>query len=150
MRLEENKDHLVCDFCKYLHFPEEDSDGIRVLDLDSFQKCPVCDKALTHAAVAHERVLYCAGCRGLLIGVDRFVDLIAALRAKQKTRDNVSLPLEPRDMERRIRCPRCHQDMDTHPYAGPGNIVIDNCPQCGLNWLDYPELRRIVTAPGAA
>jgi Zn-finger nucleic acid-binding protein len=38
--------------------------------------------------------------------------------------------------------------MDTHYYAGPGNIVIDDCSFCHLNWLDYGELQRITRAPG--
>jgi Zn-finger nucleic acid-binding protein len=38
--------------------------------------------------------------------------------------------------------------MDTHYYAGPGNIVIDDCSGCRLNWLDYGELARIIHAPG--
>jgi Zn-finger nucleic acid-binding protein len=37
--------------------------------------------------------------------------------------------------------------MDTHPYLGPGHIVIDSCSECGLNWLDSGELMRIVRAP---
>jgi Zn-finger nucleic acid-binding protein len=37
--------------------------------------------------------------------------------------------------------------MHTHPYAGGGNIVIDNCPVCAVNWLDHGELRRVVAAP---
>jgi len=39
--------------------------------------------------------------------------------------------------------------MDTHIYGGPGNIVIDNCPECRLNWLDHQELARITTAADA-
>jgi Zn-finger nucleic acid-binding protein len=26
--------------------------------------------------------------------------------------------------------------------------VIDDCSYCGLNWLDYGELKRITRAPG--
>jgi Zn-finger nucleic acid-binding protein len=37
--------------------------------------------------------------------------------------------------------------MDTHYYAGPGNIVIDDCGRCELNWLDAGELMTIVRAP---
>jgi Zn-finger nucleic acid-binding protein len=37
--------------------------------------------------------------------------------------------------------------MDTHYYAGPGNVVIDSCSRCCLNWFDYGELRRIASAP---
>jgi Zn-finger nucleic acid-binding protein len=38
--------------------------------------------------------------------------------------------------------------MDTHPYYGPGNVVIDNCGRCGLVWLDFGELDRIISAAG--
>ena len=37
--------------------------------------------------------------------------------------------------------------MDTHLYAGPGNVVIESCDTCLLNWLDRGELMRIVHAP---
>ena len=38
--------------------------------------------------------------------------------------------------------------MSTHPYFGPGNVVIDNCEACELVWLDFGELKQIVDAPG--
>jgi hypothetical protein len=38
--------------------------------------------------------------------------------------------------------------MSTHPYFGPGNVVIDNCEACELAWLDFGELAQIVDAPG--
>jgi hypothetical protein len=37
--------------------------------------------------------------------------------------------------------------MDTHFYAGPGNVVIDSCENCCLTWLDGGELTRIAAAP---
>jgi Zn-finger nucleic acid-binding protein len=37
--------------------------------------------------------------------------------------------------------------MIDHPYGGPGNVVIDTCERCGVNWLDPGELRRIAMAP---
>jgi hypothetical protein len=30
--------------------------------------------------------------------------------------------------------------MDTHPYSGGGNAVVDTCEECGLIWLDAGEL----------
>jgi Zn-finger nucleic acid-binding protein len=30
--------------------------------------------------------------------------------------------------------------MDTHPYGGGGNAVIDSCFVCRLVWLDAGEL----------
>jgi hypothetical protein len=38
--------------------------------------------------------------------------------------------------------------MATHPYYGPGNVVIDSCESCDLLWLDFGELKQIVDAPG--
>ena len=37
--------------------------------------------------------------------------------------------------------------MDTHPYGGGGSVIIDDCENCALDWLDYAELDRIVRAP---
>jgi Zn-finger nucleic acid-binding protein len=36
--------------------------------------------------------------------------------------------------------------MQNHFYGGPGNLVIDTCERCHLNWLDPGELRRIARA----
>jgi Zn-finger nucleic acid-binding protein len=52
------------------------------------------------------------------------------------------------ELERETACPRCERMMETHPYYGPGNVVIDNCPRCSLVWLDYGELAAIRDAPG--
>ena len=38
--------------------------------------------------------------------------------------------------------------MMTHPYMGPGTIVIDTCDGCNIIWLDYGELDRVINAPG--
>jgi Zn-finger nucleic acid-binding protein len=61
-----------------------------------------------------------------------------------------SHPPDPKELKRRIQCPQCHRAMDTHYYAGPGNIVIDDCASCELNWLDAGELMAIVRAPDHA
>ena len=37
--------------------------------------------------------------------------------------------------------------METHFYNGPGNVIIDDCEHCELNWLDTGELMRVVRAP---
>jgi len=39
-----------------------------------------------------------------------------------------------------LTCPNCQQRMDTHPYFGGGNVVVDTCEGCGLIWLDAGEL----------
>jgi Zn-finger nucleic acid-binding protein len=30
--------------------------------------------------------------------------------------------------------------METHPYGGGGNAVVDTCPRCDTIWLDAEEL----------
>ena len=147
MRLEPEKEYLVCDYCRNIHFPEPNADGVRVLEEPSTLECPMCGIALAHAAVAGQRVLYCDRCRGLLIGMDIFRAVVQDLRAR---RGQSSVGLRPPDwneLKRRIPCPQCHQPMVTHLYGGGGNVVIENCEPCALNWLDFAELGRIVRAP---
>jgi hypothetical protein len=36
--------------------------------------------------------------------------------------------------------------METHPYYGPGNIVVDTCSECGYLWLDHGEITRVENA----
>jgi Zn-finger nucleic acid-binding protein len=150
MRLEENKDHLVCQYCRHQHFPDPDADGIRVLGLPSPVPCPVCRVRLTHAAAAGQRLLFCESCRGMLIPVTSFLNVVTELRSRRQGPSGIPRAANLEDLRRALDCPHCRKRMDTHPYAGPGNIIIDNCPACGVNWLDHSELRRIVTAPDAS
>jgi Zn-finger nucleic acid-binding protein len=147
LRLEEDKDYLICDFCKSMHFPEPDADGVRILGEPAQQSCPVCGIPLVHAAIGGLRILYCGRCRGMLIPMDAFLVVAEELRARQRAPCGLPHALDLRELERRIHCPRCGRAMDTHPYAGPGNIVIDSCSECQVDWLDYGELMRIVRAP---
>ena len=147
LRLVGGKDHLTCDSCRSLFFPEPNDDGVRVLGLASKQCCPVCRTPLVHAALAHERLLYCQSCRGMLLPMERFVELVETLRARRQGRTVLPAPINSAELERPAHCPQCGARMDTHLYGGPGNIVIDNCPACRLNWLDYHELARIECAP---
>jgi len=146
LRLEEDKDYLVCDFCTSMHFPDPNADGVRVLGEPATEACPLCQVPLVHAAVGGMRILYCERCRGMLLPMAVFVALIDTLRSA--VGHAVLHPPDPRDLERKIRCPRCHATMDTHPYAGPGAIVIDSCSRCQLDWLDHGELQRVLHAPG--
>jgi Zn-finger nucleic acid-binding protein len=149
MRLERDKDYLVCEHCRSNFFPQPDADGVVDLDEPSETGCPVCRAAMVHAAAANIRVLFCRECRGLLVGMDDFVSLVGELRSRNAEYLEQPRALDPGELERAVSCPRCRRRMHTHPYAGPGNIVIDNCPVCRLNWLDYRELRRVARSPGS-
>jgi Zn-finger nucleic acid-binding protein len=150
MRLQDGHEGLVCDYCKSVYFPEKNEDGIRVLDNPSEFSCPVCAVPLAPAILDAHRILYCTRCRGSLISAPAFVLILRDLRENRANASATSHPPDPKELQRRIQCPQCHRTMDTHYYAGPGNIVIDDCPQCELNWLDAGELMVIVRAPDHA
>jgi Zn-finger nucleic acid-binding protein len=146
MRLEEDKEYLSCDYCKNIFFPEKNDDGVRVLVEPSPLPCPVCAVPLVHAAIEGWRMLYCTRCRGLLVNMDIFLELIRALHCGSGGSGAIPHPPDPGKLKRHLSCPKCHHLMETHYYAGPGNVIIDDCEACSLNWLDYGELRRIVRA----
>jgi Zn-finger nucleic acid-binding protein len=148
MRLENSKEYFQCDYCRTTHFPEPNADGVRVLGVPGGAACPVCHRELVHAAISHQRLLYCERCRGILVPMETFVALVDHLRADPERQKTPALPVDPSDLKREVECPLCHERMYTHPYAGPGNVIIDNCPSCSVNWLDHAEIRRIVSAPG--
>jgi Zn-finger nucleic acid-binding protein len=139
-----------CEYCHAVFFPGEEDDGVTFLDqpdapgLD--QSCPLCSQPLVHAAIAKSAVLYCTECHGLLMRMGALPDLIDALRAGLTT-PAVQTPPDHGDLKRTVQCPKCHRRMDTHFYAGPGNVIIDTCANCLLIWLDRGELMRIVHAP---
>lgn len=146
MRLNSDEDCLKCDYCKSIFFPAQNDEGVSVLGVVADEACPVCAIPLVHAALAKVRMLYCTRCRGMLIPMDRFLPLVEQLRAGQPGTLVAPMP-DPHDLQRRVDCPRCHRRMDTHFYNGPGNVIIDDCDTCLLNWLDHGELMRIVRAP---
>jgi Zn-finger nucleic acid-binding protein len=147
MRLEDGKDSLFCDYCKQVYTPPETDEGVRILDQSSPFACPVCAIPLAHAAMARHRILYCAHCHGSLIGMLELSAVVGDLKARWRESDVIPHPPDPQELRRRISCPQCSQPMDTHFYAGPGNIVIDDCSRCELDWLDAGELMSIVRAP---
>jgi Zn-finger nucleic acid-binding protein len=124
--------------------------GAGVLDDPSDLSCPVCSVPLAHAILGEHQILYCTRCRGSLIPAPVFVLMLRDLRAERAGTSAIPHPPDPKELRRRIPCPQCHRAMDIHYYAGPGNIVIDDCAPCELNWLDAGELMVIVRAPDHA
>lgn len=146
MRLYSDADHFQCDYCKSVFFPAKDDEGVSVLTADSDEACPVCAVPLMHAALAKIRIRYCTRCRGMLIPMGVFLALVEELRAGE-TGSLIAATPDRHDLQRKINCPHCHLHMETHFYNGPGNVIIDDCETCALNWLDHGELMRIARAP---
>ncbi|MGC9945485.1 MAG: zf-TFIIB domain-containing protein [Bryobacteraceae bacterium] len=147
MQLDKGMDSWSCSYCRTVYYSRKNEDNVSVLNETSRFACPVCSVPLAEAAIDGHKLYYCTGCRGSLIPVETFVSLLDDLRAKQGGEWTIARPADPRELQRQIRCPQCGRQMDTHFYGGPGNIVIDDCAACELNWLDKGELARIARAP---
>lgn len=146
LHLNPGRDGLQCEYCKGIFFPDKNEDGVCVLDQAPDRICPACAVPLMNATLAGKSIHYCARCRGMLIPMAPFADLIEALRIEQP---GVQIPPrpDPKELNRKLDCPLCHRHMETHLYYGGGNVVIDSCDPCCVNWLDQGELMRIVHAP---
>jgi len=149
MQLDSSAESLTCDYCGNIVFPEKNDDGVRVLGQPTDQPCPVCRIGLVDASFSGARILYCTRCRGMLIDMEIFAELVQTLRAGHDGGGVIPHPPDRSELDRRLACPRCHQTMDTHFYAGPGNVILSDCERCSLNWLDSGKLIRIAHAPDA-
>lgn len=152
MLFEEEGAYYHCPTCGELQFfdpiedephPEEESKLI-----DRELECPVCEEQLTPAALQLLQVHHCEGCRGILLRHQDFGILAHELRRKATGPPTIPKPLDPSELEREIACPVCFHLLNTHPYYGPGSIVIDSCGNCGVVWLDGGELETVINAPG--
>jgi hypothetical protein len=83
----------------------------------------------------------------MLIDMNRFADIINVVRANEERAFRIALPRRQNPTDRSTDCPTCGHPMLGHLYGGPGNVVIDSCERCQVNWLDPGELRRIAIAP---
>ena len=151
MKLVDRRDYFVCEYCNSFWFSDKSpqaADGVKVLGAPSELSCPLCDMPLIAGSVEKHRVLHCEHCRGILATNDEFAEIVKKRRAKRPGAAHEQQALNPEELERDVRCPACSQPMDTHPYYGPGNAVVDSCPRCFLVWLDHGELGMIEKAPG--
>ncbi|MFO0840011.1 MAG: zf-TFIIB domain-containing protein [Phycisphaerae bacterium] len=148
MRMVDGRNYFVCDYCSSFHFLESPSE-LTVLDDARGPDCPICRQPLAGGALLGQRVQTCRKCRGVLIPNAVFGGVIKTLRAKYAGERETPRPIAPSEFERRIDCPRCARTMETHPYYGPGGVVIDTCASCGLIWLDTGEIGAIERAEGA-
>lgn len=142
------RDYLACEFCGSFFFPNESRDGVKMLGGESQVDCPVCETPLVTASVAEVAALSCPRCLGLLCRMSDFSFIVQYLRQSVEGPEYRPRPLDRSELARSARCPQCGQKMSTHAYYGPGNVVVDNCANCGLIWLDAGELYRITHADG--
>lgn len=152
MELFQRRRYYFCRYCGSFHFLDTpESDGVRILETPQQPRpCPRCSGPLAKAQLddAHA-VECCTTCRGVLLQRPEFAHVVHTRRTWAVGQPVPPSPLNRSDLERVVTCPSCTQRMATHPYYGPGNVVIDSCDRCDVVWLDYGELKQIAEAPGA-
>ena len=145
-----NRPYFRCPYCETFHFPQEMADGVAVVGGDTPRDCPVCAEPLTHAAINGHAVEYCTTCRGFLAMNATFNQIVQLKRSRNGGTPPVAIPFDRAELKRRIKCPACRKPMDTHPYAGGGNAVIDTCDRCCVVWLDAGEITVLGSFPAKA
>ncbi|HRX85839.1 MAG TPA: zf-TFIIB domain-containing protein [Phycisphaerae bacterium] len=141
-------------FCRYCGAYQQPTavapnrEGVIVCETHAKLACPLCAETLHEAVVAERPAAICTGCGGLLCAMEHFALIIRTRRAEYTGLENDPQALNRAELERDVRCPQCAAVMETHPYGGAGNVVIDTCASCGLVWLDPGELTALERAPG--
>lgn len=148
MELVPGRHYFHCEYCGSFAFPKPSEDGVAVLGESGDTYCPICSSTMSTASVAEVRVLHCETCQGVLASQEAFAVIVKLLRARASGEPDPTRPIDRRELERRVSCACCGQTMGTHPYYGPGHVVVDNCARCGVIWLDRGELASIRDAPG--
>jgi Zn-finger nucleic acid-binding protein len=146
MRADRDHGLFVCDHCGSQREAPSVIEQVEFLTATS-SVCPSCSAALSKARLEGHQILCCSRCFGMLIEMNRFVTVIGLARARERRPPGAARPRSQNPGDRHISCPECGQQMNSHLYGGPGNVVIDSCGRCLVNWLDASELGRIASAP---
>ncbi len=142
---------LLCDYCQSQRHLNDDlisEEGVVDLNRPGEHDCPACGTQLHRGLMEEAGIEHCPRCCGLLLPGDLFREVIQNRRSAYSGPDNKPTPVDPTVLSTCRDCPTCHQRMDTHPYYGPGNTVIDACARCDTIWLDAGEVTALVRAPG--
>src|SRR5687767_12909261 len=151
MQLFERRRYYYCDYCGTFHFIDTPAvDGIRVLErAPAALPCAVCSAPLAKSLLDESHLIeHCEQCRGVLMPRAEFAAAVTMRRARESGAPAPPVPIDQRELKRKVLCPSCRSAMEVHPYYGPGNVIIDTCSRCDLVWLDYGELKQITEAPG--
>lgn len=110
--------------------------------------CPECRTELMLGTVHGKQFAGCCNCGGMMFQREVFAAVLGHLRANYKMAELRPAPMDASKLDVKRVCPTCSGRLETHPYAGPGNEVIDSCNVCGVVWLDQGEFTNLVRSPG--
>jgi Zn-finger nucleic acid-binding protein len=145
MIVEKDQLYFHCNYCGSHFFPDPNRDGVVLLDEGSLHQCPGCKTALVSASFDDIPVLSCPECRGNLISQGKLLHILRLAAPEMADGEEPLHPPERAELQRTLNCPVCHKKMETYPYAGSVDmIVIQGCANCGLIWLDFGELSKII------
>jgi Zn-finger nucleic acid-binding protein len=137
--------------CRHCGTEEPVPVNLQAFDLleTSSLRCPSCTRQLVEALAGGKPVQVCTACHGALVPMPSFIAVVAVVRFFEGESLDILPARRQQPGDRLVTCSSCGQPMRSHLYGGPGNIVIDTCEHCQVNWLDAGELRRIALAPDA-
>jgi Zn-finger nucleic acid-binding protein len=124
-----------------------DQGGV-LLNRDAAVGCPACPGTLVIGEIEGCQFAGCPHCHGMLFRQDVFATLLPQMRATSACTTLMPKPIDLDELKVRRICPTCDSPLETHPYCGPGNAVIDSCFPCKLIWCDQGEFTKLVRAPG--
>lgn len=127
---------------------DANAEGVEIRNQLGDGVCPLCDVDLVRAIIAELPAATCTQCGGIRCSMEVFAQIIRARRADYSGIEDPPRALNAAELTRVVHCPSCRKRMDTHPYHGPGNVVIDVCTRCDVVWLDKGELTALERAPG--
>jgi len=152
MSLVHGQSHHHCLTCNVFEFPtalESDEIPIKAEETVTDFQCPKCVIPLRVGLIYEGmQVCFCDNCRGFVIPSQSLGTLVNELRRDYQGEDDKPVPIDPSELDKFDNCPACLERMDSHPYYGPGNLVLNTGNACKLAWLDHGELAKIVRAPG--
>lgn len=142
---------FICTYCgsqQVMHHLRIGADGVVNLQQFGDHDCPHCGQRLNKALMDESSVEHCSACHGVLLRGDLFAHIVENRRRDYQGAEERPAPLSQTQLEMQRDCPGCRSRMETHPYYGPGNTVIDSCYRCDLIWLDAGEPVTLVKAMG--
>ena len=113
-------------------------------------KCPNCNsllRSITYEGIAIET---CNTCGGEYLDAGELGHVVRAreVRFNENERRAIAAavkitPVELKDVDRDLTCPKCGGQTDAINYGGDTGIIIDRCTGCSGVWLDKEELEKI-------
>lgn len=109
-------------------------------------KCPKCSNLMHEKAYESSAVTECLSCRSIWLTGSSITNIIkdsSQIFHEREAKAIFAILEQLPKTDRKLKCPVCHQTMDSHPYAANRDVYIDRCPNNHGLFLDGSELEAI-------